>query len=311
MSRKRNKYSRRTSTSLKKKKVVATVIIVVTAILVLIAAAIGMGAYLRHKAEAYEPENKYQFDGNTPPPGSGTAAVRAPMFAYGEYLYGYIQKGYSELSLSLGTADKVTFDSEAAKAVTGVEVGEIKLSDYAAAIHKYEGRACAYFKSSAFDCEDENLRRVRKAYEISLLCEAAASGIDDILILGINVTEENSAEVAKYLSEINTAAAECSVGVAINAGVLLMTENEVYLAGKLKAACDYVALDLRQLDFLDAEQAEDSDVPTSLAEYLNELKYYLSTYSLRLVFSDGNKHFFDEAIDLGFENVQVADDFKE
>ena len=74
MSRKRNKYSRRTSTSLKKKKVVATVIIVVTAILVLIAAAIGMGAYLRHKAEAYEPENKYQFDGNTPPPGSGTAA---------------------------------------------------------------------------------------------------------------------------------------------------------------------------------------------------------------------------------------------
>ena len=311
MSRKRNKYSRRTSTSLKKKKVVATVIIVVTAVLVRIAAAIGMGAYLRHKAEAYEPENKYQFDGNTPPPGSGTAAVRAPMFVYGEYLYGYIQKGYSELSLSLGTAESVAFDSETAKAVTGVEVGEIKLSEYAAAIHKYEGRACAYFKSSAFDCEDENLRRVRKAYEISLLCEAAASGIDDILILGINVTEENSDEVARYLSELNAAAGECSVGVAVNVGVLLMTENEIYLAGKLKSACDYLALDLRQLDFSDTEQSEGSDVPTSLAEYLNELKYYLSTYSLRLVFSDGNKHFFDEAIGLGFENVQVADDFKE
>ena len=310
MSRKRHKYSRRTSVSLKKKRVVGAVLVGVIAILVVFAAAVGMGAYLRHKAESYEPSEKYEFEDNSPPTGSGALSVKAPMFAYGDYLYGYIQKGYSDLSLSLGTAEKVSFDSEIARSVSGVECGEIKLEEYSSLIHKYEGRACAYFVSSAFECEDENLRRVKKAYEISLLCDAAAKGVDDILILGINVTEQNSDEVAKYLAQINSGASDASVGIAINVGTLLLTENEVYIAGKLKSACDFVALDLRALDFSGVDQTENGHTPTNLADYLNELKYYLSSYSLRLVFSDGNKRLFDEAMDLGFSNLQVADDFK-
>lgn len=306
--RRRNKYSRRTSISLRKKRIITTIILVVVSVAVLFGIAVGVGAYLKRKAESYEPKKEYELEDNAPPASDGAVAVQAPMFTYGEYVYGYVQKGYSDLSLSLGTAESVTFKSEVAQSVSGVESGEIKLEEYSSIIHKYEGRACAYFKSSAFECEDENLRRVKKAYEISLLCEAAASGIDDILILGINVTQANCDEVARYLSELNSAVGDCSVGIAINAGTLLLTDNEVYLAGKLKSACDFVALDLRRLDF-SGDQDTDDGMATNLAEYLNQFKYYLSAYSVRLVFSDANSKFFDEAIKLGLSNVQVADDF--
>ncbi len=307
MSRRKNRYSRRTALSLRKKRVVVTVVACVLSVAVLFCIAVGVGAYLRHKAESYEPKEEYNFEDNSPPASDGAAAVQAPMFSYGDYLYGFIQKGYSDLSLSLGTAENVTFASSVGQSVVGVSCGEVKLEDYSSLIHKYDGRACAYFKSSAFECEDENLRRIRKAYEIAILCEAAASGIDDILILGINVTEQNCDEVAKYLSELNSAAGDCSVGIAINTGTLLLTDNEIYVAGKLKSACDFLALDLRQLDFSGAEA--DGGAPTNLAEYLNQLKYYLSTYSLRLVFSDSNGEFFDEAAELGFSNIQVTEDF--
>lgn len=308
MSRRKNRYSRRTSVSLRKKRIITAVVVSVVSIVVLFGIAVGVGAYLRHKAESYEPKKEYEFEDNAPPESDGAKSVCAPSFTYGDYLYGFIQKGYTELSLSLGTAESVTFDSGVAQSMVGVTCGDIKLEDYSSLIHKYEGRACAYFLSNAFECEDENLRRVKKAYETALLCEAAEGGIDDILILGINVTKENCDEVAKYLSELNAAVGDCSVGIAINTGTLLLTEDEVYIAAKLKSACDFVALDLRYLDFSGAE-GSDSGEPTNLAQYLSELKYYLSSYSLRLVFSDANEALFDEARDLGFSNLQVVDDF--
>ncbi len=304
----RNKYSRRTSVSLRKKRVITTVIAAVLSVVVFFGIAVGLGAYLKRKAESYEPKEEYEFEDNAPPASDGAEAVCAPGFAYGDYLYGFIQKGYTELSLPLGTAENPTFVSNVAQGMAGVACGDIKLEEYTSLIHKYKGHACGYFVSSAFECEDENLRRVKKAYEIALLSEAAKGGIDDILILGINVTEENSNEVAKYLSELNSAVDNCSVGIAINTGTLLLTENEVYIAAKLKSACDFVALDLRYLDFSDAD-GSDSGAPANLAQYLSEIRYYLSSYSLRLVFSDANEKLFDEARDLGFSNVQVADDF--
>lgn len=309
MSRRKNKYSRRTSVSLRKKRVITIVIVSILSAAVLFGIAVGIGAYLKRKAESYQPKKEYEFEDNAPPASEGAGAVLAPSFSYGDYLYGFFQKGYTELSLSLGTAENPTFASDVAKSMVGVTCGDIRLEEYSSLIHKYEGRACGYFISSAFDCEDENLRRVKKAYEIALLSEAAKSGIDDIMILGITVTEENSDEVAKYLSDLNSAAGDCSIGIAINAGTLLLTENEVYIAAKLKSACDFVALDLRNLDFSGVSES-DGGTPTNLAQYLHEIKYYLSSYSLRLVFSDANDQFFDEAIELGFSNLQVVEDFK-
>ncbi len=308
MSRRRNKYSRRTSVSLRKKRILLTVVVVVLSVAAIFGIAVGLGAYLKHKAESYEPKKDYEFEDNAPPASDGAEAVCAPSFTYGDYLYGFFQKGYTELSLSLGTAENPAFASNVAQSMAGAVCGDIKLEEYSSLIHKYEGRACGYFLSSAFECEDENLRRVKKAYEIALLSEAAKSGIDDILILGITVTEKNSDEVAKYLSELNSVADNCSIGIAINTGTLLLTENEIYIAAKLKSACDFVALDLRNLDFSGVSES-DSSAPADLAQYLNDIKYYLSSYSLRLVFSGANEKLFNEAGKLGFTNLQVVETF--
>ena len=277
------------------------------ALLATVAVAIGLGAYLGRLADGYEKKPQYEISGNTSP-ASQAPAVTAPYFAYGDYLYGYINQGYTELSMSLGDDDAPTFNSAAAAMVSGVECGQTDITEYARLMHKYEGLACGYFNSGAFEYSDAGERRIRAAYEVSLLGEAAASGIDDILILGIDVTEENVREVSEYLCDVKAALGDCSVGIAISVGTLLMTEDEVYIAARLKSACDFVALDLRYLD-LSALESETGETGDALAEYLSELDYYLSAYYLRLVFSPENKSLFDRSQSLGLENLQVAERF--
>ena len=140
------------------------------------------------------------------------------------------------------------------------------------------------------------------------MCEAMSMGVDDVLILGVDVSSENYGEVVQFLSEIDASAQDCSVGIAVNAGVFLLTEDEIYIAGALLGASDYVSLDLRGLSFerSDATGNKDELEKKMLSEYLFNMKYYLSAYSARLVFSEQNKEFFSLSRELGYGNVQVV-----
>ncbi len=306
--KRKNKYSRRSTLNTKKKKVLPVILVSVLSFAVLLALAVGLGAYLRYKADSYTPKKNYGELGNTPPKSDGAEAVYAPIFNYGDYLFGLIKKDYTDFSVLLGGGGRVSFESEVAKTDPSVKVAENDLAEYARVIHENGGKLCGYFYSSAFDIQDENLRRVKKAFEVSIICEAVQLGVDDVLILGINADKYNCDEVASYLSEIN-ANADASVGIAVNVGAVLNTENGDYTVGKLKNSCDFAALDLRNLSF--AEVSENSNAPKNLGEYLSGIKYYLSSYSLRLVFSEDNGEFFDEAKELGFENVQAVNNIKQ
>lgn len=299
---------RRTRIGQRRKRIWITLLIIIVAVVLIFAAAVGLGAYLRYKAESYEPKQKYDFEGNTPPASDGAKAVYAPIYNYEDTVYSYVSKGYTELSVMLGSADCLSYTSDVAAMVTGVDTAQNKLENYTSAMHRYDVSACGYFYSSAFEYEDESMRLLRKSYEIALLAEAAKKGINDILIMGINVTEQNCAEVADYLKDVNAAAKSCSVGIAITVGNLLQTEDGIYIAGAMKAAADFVAVDLGALDFSDISQDTDEKTPRNLAEYLNAIKYYLSSYSLRLVFSEKNQGFCKEAYDLGFKNTQAVKD---
>ena len=136
------------------------------------------------------------------------------------------------------------------------------------------------------------------------MSEMAKLGADDILILGVGLDDSNISEVARYISDINSACGDCSVGMAVGVGALRLAQEGKYLVGALLNCADYVALDLRNLSF-DGDGA-DTDNPTGIAEYLSGMKYYLSQYGLRLVFSEENKQFFDEVYDLGLTNAQVV-----
>ncbi|MBE6548013.1 MAG: hypothetical protein E7667_03940 [Ruminococcaceae bacterium] len=306
MRRKKHKYARRSSVNSKRKKVLPIVLIAVGAVAVLFAVAVGIGAYLRGKADRYEPHKQYKFEDNSPPQNQGGGSVCAPLHKYGNSIYALVSKGYDAISVSLGTSSSVDFSTDITQSVSGAVCGETDLEKYAQDIHDNDAIACGYFYSEAFSISDENDRRIRKAYEISLLCDAAQKGIDDILILGINVDENNCDEVARYLSEI-ASAADGAVGIAVNAGVFLLSENEVYVAGKLKSACDFIAMDLTGLDFSDvADQKEDFDEREELGNYLETLSYYISQYYARLIFSDANSKYFDMVIEFGLPNTQVV-----
>lgn len=300
---KRHKYSRRTPVNVGRKRVFPIVIVTILSVVVVTLSAIGIGAYLRNVAENYTSSDDYEFEGNVPTGGSARA-VSAPLYSYGDYVRGHINKGYTDFSMSLGSASKPVVASDVADAYLGLS-GEIKLDEYTSTIHKYDGRACVYFESEAFECEDENLRRIKKSYEISFLCEATDDGADDILILGIDVRDDNFEEIVSFIKELKTSTPDCSVGVAVNTAVIQLSKQGDYLAGGLLRVCDYIALDLRSLDFSDVD-ADDEQATKNLAEYLSQFKYYISSYSMRLIFSDNNDEFFDEANNLGFLNVQVV-----
>lgn len=287
-----------------RRRVLPIVLVVIVSLCAVTAAAVGLGAYLRHKAESYEPAEREDAYDSTPVTVRGEE-VTAPLYSYESSVYSVISKGYTALSMSLGDADNVTFESEVAKVMSDTVAGDVELSAYTSSVKAYGGRACGYFVSKAFECDDENVREVKKAYEIALMREAVSMGIDDILILGINVTQGNLDEVTEYMRMMHDATGECSVGISVSAGVMELTGQGIYIAAALKTACDFVAIDMRELDFTRLDDG-DGDVPRDLGEYLQGLKYYISSYSARLIFSDKNTDLFDEARRLGYRNIQAV-----
>lgn len=301
---KRTRYSGRSAASVRKRKILPIVLISFVSVALLFGAAVGIGAYLRKKALSYTPQREYDFEDNSFQKNGGALSVYAPSLEYGESVYGLISKGYRDISVGIGSSDKLFVQSEIATGVSGVENGENDIEKYISDIHYYEANACLYFYSRVFEIKDENQRRVRKAYEISLMSEMAALGADDILILGVSFDDSNISEVTKYISEINAACGDCSVGISVSTGALRLSEEGKYYVGALLNCADYVALDLRELSFDGAD--EETDSPKNIEDYLGSMKYYLAQYGLRLVFSEENKQLFDEVYDLGLTNAQVV-----
>lgn len=301
MSKKRSRYSGRTAVSIKRKRILPITLICVGAVLLTVAIAIGVGAYLRSKADAFEPKESWSFEENSSGDAESAGAVYAPMFEYGDSPFSFVKKGYTAVSAPLNYRDgSIAFDSAVCREYGREEYdASVSIAEYDAIFDENELKFCAYFNSTAFEMEDEGLRRVRRAYEISLIAEAVAGGVDDVLILGIEVNEENINEVASYMAELSSCV-DVPVGIAISTGAVLQTQQNVYIAGRLESACDYVALDLRELAFYDDEG------PQSIGEYLDPLRYYLSAYSLRLIFSSKNSELFDEVYDMGLKNAQIA-----
>ena len=300
MSKKRSRYAGRTSVSLKKRRIWLWVGICAVAVLLTVGIAIGVGAWLRSKAESFEPKEEITFEGNTPPKESIAEAVYAPMFEYGDSPYDVVRRGYTAVSLPLVYRDgSIAFDSAVCREYGGEYDPDVSIEEYSRIFEDNGLKYCGYFNSTAFAIEDKTMRELRKAYEIALIREAVSLGVDDVLILGIDVNEENSDEVAAYLSELSQSV-DAPVGIAISTGVLMLTEEEKYVAGKLYSACDYISLDLRELSFSEEDSVQ------SIGEYLDSFGYYLSAYSLRLVFSSKTTDFFEEVYSLGLTNAQVT-----
>ena len=154
------------------------------------------------------------------------------------------------------------------------------------------------------------MREVYKSYEIAIIAEAARDGVDDILLVGIDVTANNIDEVEDFLARASIAAGKSVLGALISEQTLYMTEQEIYLAARMKDACDYIALDLSRVSHQGTEPSKDENgnpIKSVLETSLDRAEYYIRSYSMRVVFARGNSALYKEAIALGVVNFQVVD----
>ena len=312
------RYTRRAEGSIRRSERL-TVIIIVAVFLVLCAiVSVIVGITLGERADKYQSTSKYEFSGESYVSGSKTVkSVDAFAYSLGADAKGYIGRGISDFSICLRDMEGAfTYDS-ALLFNAGVIQNEtgVDLVEEMSYLHGLGGYACAYIYADSFKCEDKYLREVYKAREIALINEAVQCGVDDILILGLEINNESIAEIEKYVSDASIAAGKAPLGVAVSREVILMTEQEIYLAGRLREVCDYIALDLRDFG-ADVEQIpeessgdeEDESLEGELDAIIGEMEYYIEAYGMRIIFSKANSSLYDSAKELGVVNIQIVND---
>ena len=143
------------------------------------------------------------------------------------------------------------------------------------------------FTVTSFDTTDTSEQTLRRGLEMTLLSLYAKAGVDDILLLGLPVnTDAADAAATTYLRDVKALFASMvtempALGVALHpsafVGEQLAHDGSLIYAGNLTpgrmlAACDYLALDLRL-------------VGTQVGEILKGMQYAYVRYNLRLLTS--------------------------
>ena len=305
--RRRSRSSRRTVLNRDRSRAWVYIAIVAAFVVLCLMISVGVGLLLARQAEKRENAPKYNFD--TKPYYSGDKVVKpvnARLYLFGDYAGMLAEGGITDFSVCLRAPDgSLTYDTAYDVSFgEAVEEGVSELSKYTTYIHENGGRVCAYFYVTSFGVEDESLREIYKAYELALIGEAARNGADEIMLVGLDVTEDNIDEIEKFVSTASYSSEAAVVGVLIPPEVFKLTEEEIYHAARLRSVCDFVALDLRDLP-VDADKVAIEGEASLLDSTLGEMEYYISSYSMRVVFSEKNSSLCDAAVALGVENIQI------
>lgn len=305
MRRSVSKYTRRKSASARRVRV-TVIISVVLAVAVLIGAAIAVGSILKKKLYNAEQkmheyiEPKYTLIQNT----SDTKAVNAYIYTFGKDAMGYAQKGITDLSVCLRYFDgSLAYHSQIAEEIgfddmdSGVDLKEN--IDY---LHKCGAYVSGEVYLSSFSNENEALTGVYREYEAQLLVEAAQSGIDELLIMGVDISPQNISEVQKLISDVKAKSGNCRIGVTISYADLLEDKNGEYLASKLLLVADFLALDSKSVPCRENQTIGDTH---SFEFRIDSLHYYMQAYKLRLVFTEDMVELYDIAGEMGINNRQI------
>lgn len=309
-SRRRSRYARRTVLSRDRSRVWIYIVATAAFVALCLMISVGVGLLLGEKAAEHENAPKYDLGSEIYYSGDKTVKpVNARPYEFGDYAGLLTGIGITDFSVCLRAADgSLTYDSEY-NIDFGKETaqGISPLSKYTEYIHENGGYVCAYFYVTSFDIEDEYMREIYKAYELALISEAARNGADEIMLVGLDVTDANIDEIERFVSDASCSAKTAVIGVLIPPETFKLTEESVYHAARLRSVCDFVALDLRSLPE-DADEVNAEGEISLLDQAIGEMEYYVSSYSMRLVFSKENSALCDSAIALGVKNLQIIGD---
>lgn len=137
---------------------------------------------------------------------------------------------------------------------------------------------------------DEYTRDVLYAYETALLCEIAAAGADEVILLDAEglffLNEPNaSAYAVERLSAsartVHLRAPKCLVGLALSPAFLGTSDSDRYLS-TLATAFDLTLLDLREIE------SEADSAYEEIYHALTEHMYFILRYSMRVLIPAGN-----------------------
>ena len=305
--RRRSKYSRRTLLNRDRSRVWVYIMAIAAFVALCLIISVGVGLLLGKKAGEHSP--RYDFNSKTYYSGYKLVKpVDAHPYTFGDYAGLLTGVGITDFSVCLRSPDgAITYDTEYDVSF-GEEIAEgvSPLSKYTTYIHESGGFVCAYFHVISFTVEDEHLREIYKAHELALLSEAARSGADEIMLVGLDISEENIDEIERFVSDAASAAGTAVLGALIAPEVFKLTEEGIYHAARLRAVSDFVALDLRDLpDNADSVKVGEISL---LEQVLDEMEYYVSSYSMRVVLSEDNSALYDAMRELGVANIQIIGD---
>ena len=100
----------------------------------------------------------------------------------------------------------------------------------------------------------------------------------------------------RFVSDLSKASGNSALGVLASADDVKLTDGGVYIVPRLRAVCDFVALDVRGLR-----------TKSGLYDFIDEMEYYISSGDMRLVFSTENSSLAKNAVDYGANSVQVVE----
>lgn len=305
MRRNVSRYTRRKSASARRVRI-TVIVCVILALCILVGAAIVIGNILKKKL--YDAEQKiheyiepqYMLVQNT----SDTKAVNAYIYTFGKDAMGYTQKGITDLSVCLRYSD----GSLAYRSLVAEELGfdsmdsGIDLKENIDYLHKCGAYVSGSVYLSSFSLENNSLVGVYREYEAQLLIEAAQSGIDEILIMGVDISPQNIEEVQKLISDVKAKSGNCRIGVTVSYADLLEDKNGEYLASKLLLVSDFIALDSKSVPCRENQTIGDTH---SFEFRIDSLHYYMQAYKLRLVFTEEAVELYDIAGEMGINNRQI------
>lgn len=303
------KYSRRLSYAGGSSRTLLVVIAAAVFVLLSLVISVVVGISLGKRAEKYPYAPKYDLSVEEYySSDKKIGAVDAYAFDPDANVNSYIVKGITDFSLCLrAEGGELTFSSYVAQEMDIVQQEGEKSSLVATVdkIHAADGRVCAYFYVNFLTLEDYYLRELQKAYEIALVNEAADCGVDEIMLIGIEINDENIDELQKFVSDAAQAAGNAALGVLIAPEVFKLSENDVYHASRLRSVCDFVALDLRMVSV--AEELPENEEISELERVISEMEFYIRSYNMRMVLSTENAELYDEAKDLGIVSIQIIE----
>lgn len=305
MRRRKSKYTKRSSASTRR-RVVTVTLLVILALSLVVGAAIAIGSILKKKLDsANEKMHDYiapkyklvEFDPKT-------KNVNAYSYTFGKDAKAYIRQGIEDLSICLRYSDgSLSYHSAVAENIgldsmdSGCDLAEN--IDY---IHKCGGYAIGTMYINSFAEKENGVTAIKREYEKQIVIEAADSGIDEILILGLDVSRDNISDALIFLSDIKKESLDVKIGISISYRDLLEDKNGEYLASMLLMVVDFIALDSKSVPCIENETLGEMK---SFEYHIDSLHYYMKAYNLRLLFDELRVGLYDVAGEMGVDNRQM------